>query len=187
MLEIEFKAALTAQQAKELPEKLLTLGYSGQRAVWEQDVYFNAPDRDFRKTDEALRLRTVRTLPDGAEQTFITYKGAKLDEASSSRRELETGVASFGTMQALLLALGYRAVFSVRKTRRSVACGAKTVCLDCVDGLGDFIELETVLPDGTDYETAAEALLTLLDTLQIPRSALTRKSYLELLMASATV
>lgn len=181
------KAALFPEQADVLPNVLAALHFSEQPAVQQTDVYFNAPDRDFRKTDEALRLRTVVTLLDGAAQTLVTYKGPKLDKTSSTRRELETAAEDFETMRQLFCALGYKPVFTVTKKRRSFTCGAKTVCLDCVDGLGDFMELETVLPDGSDRETAVQELLTLLDTLGVAREALTRKSYLELLIASATV
>lgn len=187
MLEVELKAALFPEQASGLPHTLAALHFSEQPAVQQTDVYFNAPDRDFRKTDEALRLRTVVTLLDGAAQTLVTYKGPKLDKTSSTRRELETAAEDFETMRQLFCALGYTAVYTVKKTRRSFTCGAKTVCLDRVDGLGDFMELETVLPDGSDREAAVQELLTLLDALGVAREALTRKSYLELLIASATV
>lgn len=187
MLEVELKAALLPEQADVLPNVLAALHFAEQAAVQETDIYFNAPDRDFRKTDEALRLRTVITLPEGTAQTLVTYKGAKLDKTSSTRRELETAVENFETMRSLFCALGYHPVFTVTKKRRSFTCGAKTVCLDRVDGLGDFMELESVLPDGADRETAVQELLALLDTLGVSREALTRKSYLELLMVSATV
>ena len=187
MLEVELKAALLPEQADVLPNVLAALHFAEQAAVQETDIYFNAPDRDFRKTDEALRLRTHKLLLEGKTQTLVTYKGAKLDAKSSTRRELETAVEDFETMRQLFCALGYKPVFTVTKKRRSFTCGAKTVCLDSVDGLGNFMELEAVLPDGSDREAAVEELRTLLDTLGVSREALTRKSYLELLMASATV
>lgn len=187
MLEVELKAALLPEQASHLPNALAALHFSEQPIVQETDVYFNAPDRDFQKTDEALRLRTVITLPESTAQTLVTYKGAKLDKTSSTRRELETAVENFETMRQLFCALGYKPVFTVTKKRRSFTCGAKTVCLDHVEGLGSFMELETVLPDGANRETAVQELMALLDTLGIAREALTRKSYLELLIASATV
>lgn len=187
MLEVELKGALLPEQADVLPNVLAALHFAEQAAVQETDIYFNAPDRDFRKTDEALRLRTHKLLSEGKTQTLVTYKGAKLDAKSSTRRELETAVEDFETMLQLFCVLGYKPVFTVTKKRRSFTCGAKTVCLDSVDGLGNFMELEAVLPDGSDREAEAEELLTLLDTMGVSREALTRKSYLELLMASATV
>lgn len=185
MLEAELKAALSREQAAALPETLAALGFREQSAVQESDVYFNGPGRDFRETDEALRLRTVKLTSGAGEQSLITYKGQKLDGMSSTRRELETAVGSFGTMQNLLQALGYRAAHTVKKTRRSFICGAKTACLDDVEGLGPYLELETVLPEGADCGQAAAELLALLDALHISRGALTRESYLDLLLLSA--
>ena len=49
------------------------------------------------------------------------------------------------------------------------------------------MELETVLEDECDRDGAVDALLLLLDGLGSSRGVLTRKSYLELLIASATV
>ncbi len=82
------------------------------------DVYFNGNDRNFMKTDEALRLRSVRDLDAGTCETFITYKGPKLDQASSTRMEFETAVGDLSVMKDLLAALGYKEVFTVDKTRQ---------------------------------------------------------------------
>lgn len=181
MLEVELKAALLPEQADVLPNVLAALHFAEQAAVQETDIYFNAPDRDFQKTDEALRLRTHKLLSEGKTQTLVTYKGAKLGAKSSTRRELETAVEDFETMRQLFCALGYKPVFTVTKKRRSFTCGAKTVCLDDVTGLGAYLELESVLPDGADCEAAVQELLALLDTLGVARSALTRESYYSLI------
>lgn len=186
MLEVELKAAIGPELAAALPQILRAKGFSEQETVSETDIYFSLPDRDVQKTDEALRLRTIRPLPNGAARTYITYKGPKLDAVSSTRRELETTIGSFDTMHALLLALGHRAASPVTKIRRSFTRGAQTVCLDDVAGLGLYLELETVLPDGGDRETAVQELLSLLDSLGAARSALTRESYLDLLLAART-
>ena len=66
MIEVELKAALDARQPVELVSALSALGFFEQAAVQESDVYYNGCGRDFRRTDEALRLRSVTALPDGA-------------------------------------------------------------------------------------------------------------------------
>ena len=186
MIEVELKASLTAEEAARMETAVLACGFLPTGAVRETDIYFNGTARDFRQTDEALRLRTVQSLPDGQPQTLVTYKGPKLDAVSASRMEYETAVADAAVMQKLFAALGFAPLYTVRKTRRSFTCGARTVCLDTVDSLGDFMELESLLPDGSDRAAATGELLSLLDALGVARTALTRKSYLELLIASAT-
>lgn len=187
MTEVELKAALNEQQMQALPLRLLALGFAADASAREIDVYYNAPDRDFRKTDEALRLRSHQDLDELRTLSLLTYKGPKNDARSSTRQEFETAVQSGETAEKLLQALGYQALFTVDKTRRTYLRGNVTVCLDQVTGLGCFLELECLLVAEAGRDAAVDRLLRTLDTLEIPRDALTRSSYLELLIASATV
>ena len=150
----------------------------------EIDVYFNGNDRNFMKTDEALRLRSVRDLDAGTCETFITYKGPKLDQASSTRMEFETAVGDLSVMKDLLAALGYKEVFTVDKTRQEWkhTSANVTLCLDSVKGLGDYLELETLAESEDQREAAVETLLQFLRDLGVQKKNLTRKSYLELLI-----
>src|SRR5262249_22673855 len=74
----------------------------------EADHYFNAPDRDFAITDEALRLRRVGLA------NFVTYKGPKRDRLTKTRTEIEVPLAegdrAAGDFVNLLKLLGYRPV-----------------------------------------------------------------------------
>ena len=200
MLEVEIKAAL-GNPAKEAQAKGASVetkiriqeaaekaGFIRGPEVREIDVYFNGNDRNFMKTDEALRLRTCRDLKTDAAETLITYKGPKLDQVSSTRREYETVVGSFQVMRDLLTALGYQEAFTVDKTRQKwdlPPAGGRfrtTLCLDTVAGLGEYLELETLAESESQRQAAVDELLQLLDRLGVCREHLTRKSYLELLM-----
>lgn len=185
MTEVELKAAVDAGMAKELPERLAGLGFREKSQVCEIDLYWNCDDRDFRKTDEALRLRSVEDLHSGKKESLITYKGPKQDCRSSTRLEYETSVGEMDTARKLLTALGYHAVAAVKKTRRSFERTPASVCLDSVEGLGTYVELEILLECEEQRETAVDTLFSLLDCLGISRDALTRESYLDLLLASA--
>ena len=61
----------------------------------QQDWYFSHPDRDFRATDEALRIRRTQVAGnDSASSTLITYKGPRLNSGTAgrdfkTRREIE--------------------------------------------------------------------------------------------------
>ena len=182
MTEAELKARLTPEAAASLPQRLEALGFSGGDRVRETDLYFNSCTRDFRETDEALRLRQAAS----GEKTSVrmTYKGPKSDSRSNTRQEHETTVGDLETARAILEALGFQPVFTVAKERRTLLRGAVTACLDRVEGLGDFLELEHMLPDDADREQAVDGLLRLVDELNIPRRALERRSYLELLMSA---
>lgn len=191
MLEIEIKASLNGIEQSRLLSLLKEQGFKAGHIKEETDIYFNGNNRDFRKTDEALRLRSSRAFEEnrlGKADTFITYKGSKTDARSQTRPEFETAVEDPETMMRILDRLGYPVVMTVKKRRQYFCCGKITACLDEVEQLGSFIELEQVEEDLDERKEAViDQLLALLDSFGIPRENLLQKSYLELLMiASAT-
>src|SRR5712692_1927574 len=100
-----------------LEQRLRALGaVEGERRS-EADHYFNAPDRDFARTDEALRIRRVGTA------NLVTYKGPKRDLHTKTRTEIEVplsdGYETADEFARLLVHLGYRPVAVVRKDRRT--------------------------------------------------------------------
>jgi adenylate cyclase class 2 len=74
--------------------------------------------------------------------------------------EHETQVSDREQMHLALLAMGFWPTVRIVKTRRSGRRGDITVCLDQVDGLGQFLEMETMAAVGEDWA----AVQTRLDT-----------------------
>ena len=183
MTEVELKARLTAEQAGEMAEKLRRLGFAPRQTVREADVYFSAGLRDFAKSDETLRLRSCTHLDSGHTESLWTYKGPKTDRRSNTRTEYETCVGDLETARRILESLGFQAAYTVEKVRRELTRETTAACLDEVAGLGSFMELEILLSGG-GRDAAVDSLLTLLDALGVSREALSRKSYLELLIAA---
>jgi adenylate cyclase class 2 len=151
--------------------------------VVQEDTYFGAPDRSFSETDEALRIR--RELTDGDETARLTYKGPLVDSESKTREEFETGVADGETMGHVLERLGYYPVATVRKERDRYAFGEYEVVLDAVDGLGEFVEVETEATDSS-YEADRAGAYEILERLDLDPEAQLRTSYLELILESTT-
>jgi adenylate cyclase, class 2 len=145
------------------------------------DRYFGAPDRDFAASDEALRIRQIGS------SNFVTYKGPKTDPQTKTRTEIEVPLAPgehvAEEFAALLIHLRYRPVGVVRK-RRHVAHLHKggfqiEVCMDDVDKVGKFVELEIMAePEALDR---ARAELTLLAG-KLGLGGQERRSYLELFL-----
>src|SRR5436190_13600918 len=165
-----------------LEERLLQQGASLAEELDEADHYFNAPDRDFAQTDEALRVRRI-----GA-GNWVTYKGPKRDALTKTRTEIEVGLhdgarAAQDFMQ-LLVALGYRPVGIVHKQRRIYHLDRHgytiEICCDDVDRVGRFVELEIQVPEEQLEEARAELLATA-QAWGLTRSE--RRSYLEMLLA----
>lgn len=184
MLEVEIKASLAGLSPDTVARSAAEAGFRFQRSLREIDMYFDGVSRDFKQTDEALRLRSCRDLEGGGARTLLTYKGPKVDAASSTRTEYETSVGDLETARKLLEALGFRPRFTVDKTRREFTLEGVTLCLDTVAGLGSFLELESLTVSPERREAEVTRLLSLLDGLGVSRERLTRRSYLEMLLAS---
>jgi adenylate cyclase class 2 len=181
MLEIEQKFAHADFAAIE--RRLAEWGARAGEEHTEADHYFNTPDRDFARTDEAFRLRRI------GDANFLTYKGPKHPGAVKIRTELEIplrdGEEAAGQFTQMLLHLGYRPVAVVRKHRRMRHLErdgfALTVCLDEVEQLGRFAEVEIVAPE----EQVDRAKTVLADTAAaLGLSELERRSYLNLLLTA---
>lgn len=182
MLEIEQKFA---HADFELLERRLTEWGAVVGEVHEEaDHYFNAPDRDFVQTGEAFRLRRVDSA------NYLTYKGPKQKADVKVRTELEValqpGDEAAADMTRLLAYLGYRFVAVVRKRRRTASLERDgfsfTVCLDEVDGIGRFAEVEVLAPheQSIDAEQAVSRLAT-----ELGLSEVERRSYLHLVLSAS--
>jgi len=179
MVEVEMKFPVA--DFAPLEQKLVAWGATKVKTRQEEDHYFNAPDRDFAQTDEALRLRRV------ASSNFLTYKGPKLDPQTKTRTEIEVPLASgeeaVETMTQLLKHLGYSPVAVVLKARRAFQTKREgfdlEICLDEVKDVGRFAELEILAPDDR-LDQARKVLQTAAAELGLTVSE--RRSYLELLL-----
>src|SRR5262245_58699847 len=113
MLEIELKFPVADFGPVE--KKLVVMSAKALPAIDEADHYFNAPDRDFAKTDEAVRLRTI------ADTNRITYKGPKQAGPAKMRTEIElaieSGAEAGDKWRRLVQCLGYRPTAVVKKRR----------------------------------------------------------------------
>ena len=174
MYEVELK--LRADHAALEPR----LAERGDRigTVEQVDTYYDAPDRDFAETDEALRLR--RETAEEGETVRLTYKGPLVEEASKTRREHETAVGDAGAAAAILESLGFSPAATVEKERTRYAVGAYTVTLDRVAGLGEFLEIER---EAEDVAPAREGAYDLCRDLGLDPDDQIRASYLSMLLA----
>ena len=85
MLEVEAK--FRCSDWEPVIARLQEWGATGEPVRQDADHYFNAPDRDFATTDEAVRVR--QTGP----KAVITYKGPKRDAVTKTRTEIELPLA----------------------------------------------------------------------------------------------
>ena len=135
-------------------------GLGGRELMTEEheDHYLGHPSRDFRITDEALRMRRVNG------DWRITYKGPRREGPLKIRPELELPLAQ-GTHEDWLRIwrdLGFESVAIVRKTRRVFdLCTfhpGMHVTLDHVSGIGTFAEVECVVESAEELRVAEQAI-----------------------------
>jgi adenylate cyclase class 2 len=177
--EVEMKFRVSDLHSIE--DRLREIGAAMDELVVEEDAYFNHPQRDFAKTDEAFRIRRSGT------SAWITYKGPKLDHTTKTRQEIEVALAehedAYAKCAQIFAALGFRPVDIVRKQRTRYTLDwehrAVEVTLDDVRGVGTFVELE-IRADASNMEAAKSAIQGLAERLQLQDSE--RRSYLQLLL-----
>lgn len=165
MYEVEMKFRLTAPEAFEAKAAELFGVRLGAPRV-EEDLYFQRVSRDFRETGEALRLRRV------GGRLLITYKGPRRDRVVKTREEIELPLLSPGedapleerkeAWIRLLTRLGYEPFAEIAKTRRSApfVFSGRTFSLtrDSLPDLGEFTEIETIIPGADEQISAQNAL-----------------------------
>ncbi len=176
MLEVEVKAHVT--DFGKVEAKLSQIGAKKIKTEHQKDTYFNAPHKDFAQTDEALRIREIPEK-DGSKY-ILTYKGAKLDEASKTRKEIEVRVEDPENTTTLLESLDFRPVRSVIKDRIIYSYEDYIITLDKVYDVGNFVEIEKGLAEGEDYQDILPEIFEIYRQLGIG-DGFERRSYLELL------
>lgn len=93
-----------------------------------------------------VRLRTV----DGRHYFALKQPG----ENAQACLEHETEVADRAAMHGAILHMGYHPTVRVAKTRRTAALEHCSLCVDDLEGVGVFLELERLVP----YDMPAEAI-----------------------------
>ncbi len=182
MLEVELKAWADLDLAR---SRLEVLGKKPERAetTVKDDLYFCGPDVDPRnadpKRDRVVRIRRERGV------AIATAKRKTIEGGVESSEEIELEVSSEERFRALLDYMGYRPFVRKRKESRSYAWSAGThVELNRISGLGDFVEIETLLEDTapeSERTRARDELRSILKELGIDEKKIEPRLYIELL------
>lgn len=126
-IEVEIKVKI--QNRKQIMDSLKKIGFLENRCVVETDIYYTSTHHNFAALGEALRIRTVKDPESPKETSVITYKGAKLDQVSMTRQELETEVGDGETVRKILEHIGFCPVSPVEKKRLYLNKDNMTACL----------------------------------------------------------
>ncbi|MBU6390174.1 class IV adenylate cyclase [Patescibacteria group bacterium] len=138
MKEIEIKARLRDKEA--VKKKLSVLGCVFEKPIRQEDVVYAKKIgslKDFRSNDFFLRLRT---RDDG--RVLFTIKKRTANDLDAIEHELE--ISSKDEMERAILLMGFKEAARLNKVREITNYNGSEVCIDEVERLGSFIEMETL-------------------------------------------
>lgn len=166
--EIEVKAKV--ESFEEVKKQLSLLGCSFSdpaRQVDDLFVNFEGDYAEFQGGANFLRIR--KETKSQKTRILFTLKQPQSNELDCIEKEVE--ISDAVQMGEALILMGYHQVLTVSKTRVKTTYKDIEICLDTVDGLGTFIELEKIVSTDNDggAEIIQEELFGFLETLGIKR------------------
>lgn len=180
MIEVEIKLAVTDSVA--VRTKLLQIGFVENRKIEEHDIYFDNEKGYVRENGCALRVRETKNLYSKRVNAQINFKGKKLDSQTMTRQELETSVENADVCRRILEGIGYNPVIpKVVKIRQMLQKDKVTACLDQVQDLGEFLELEILVETEEEREDALGRIEDILKQLGYSIGDTLQTSYLSML------
>lgn len=183
MYELERKARADHRAIR---ARLTDLGLTPETDLVQADTYLNHPARDFAQTDEALRIRRSYPVADPtAVSVELTYKGPRLASETKTRVERTAAIDDRDAVRGILEALGFVVVDTVTKRRTRYEYDGVVICLDDVEGLGEFIEFEAQA-DTEPVEAAGRQLDQVVSELDLDTGEVVTRPYLTMLLEDET-
>ena len=177
MIEVEVKLKIDNRNYVE--EQLVAQGFELDKRLKETDTYFDGGLYGIKKSGQALRVRKTVDYMTGAEKSELNFKGAKIDNISMARQELETEIRDGEVVMKILEAIGFhQSEPRVIKERWMMSCGDVHACLDEVEELGSFLELEILVEEEENRPEALGRIEKILEKLGYTMKDTTRVSYL---------
>jgi adenylate cyclase class 2 len=165
MREIEIK--LKVANLDDLTQKLAERGCVLSAPVSQHDTIYSrgGTNEEFTSAKEGDIIMRIRRAEGIAEFNLKQQKSSESDNL-----EYETEIKDPEATHQILLALGYKPEIEVKKIRRKGKIGAFEICLDTVEQLGDFVELEKLTDDDANPDVVREELFAVLESLGLSRA-----------------
>jgi len=173
MKEIEVKVKINNRQ--EILDQLKELGCTLPEPKIQKDIIFVPQGftlgEDLKKGINFLRIRESNG------KKIFTLKQPQSNELDCIEKEME--IDDPEAMKDIMKLLGYQEAVRVNKARIETKYQDYTICIDQVEGLGDFIETERLIDEAEDKdaEKVQEESLVFLESLGVDRSNRQDKGY----------
>src|SRR3990167_7575141 len=142
MREIEIK--LRVKNFEEIEKNLKERGCTLSEPISQHDVIYSSEvvGDIFGRSKEGDIIIRIRHLKDSAQLNLKQQRSREMDNI-----EHETKIEDSQTMHQILITMGWKPIIEVKKIRRKGKLGEYEICLDQVEKLGTFIELEKLTDD----------------------------------------
>jgi len=168
MIEKEVKIRVTSKDKLHIVEEYLVKSGGVLRGKYVVvDEYFSHPCKDFKKTDEALRIRVQ------SGEIILTYKCSRISRMPKVREEISARVSDYEAMRNILLKLGFTPLARIVKYRKEYVLKEIQVFIDDVKELGCFIEVEC------ENEKSLMEFLNMLEKMEV-LGGVEERTYLEM-------
>jgi adenylate cyclase class 2 len=180
-MEIEIKARVS--DMPELRARLEGAGCTFAPPVVQDDTVYvrkTGSLHDFLSNDAFLRIR----VQNDGRIIFTAKKNANKSGHGLVKTEHEVTVSSVEELRGILQLSGHIPAVHVRKSRLKAHHGRYEICLDEIDGLGSFIELEEIGEEST-APMIQKNMWDFLESLGVSREDEVTKGY-DILMLEAS-
>ncbi len=163
MREVEIK--IKVENLEELEKKLIAKGLTISKEVFQHDVVYSRNNESVAsKSKEGHTVIRIRKQDRVSTLTLKYQKSGELDCL-----EYESVVENPDQVHEMLRILGWNPEIEVKKLRKKGKLGEYEICLDKVEGLGTFVELEKLAADDIDPEPVREELFNVLESFGLSR------------------
>ncbi|HRH24596.1 MAG TPA: class IV adenylate cyclase [Candidatus Paceibacterota bacterium] len=167
MHEVEVKAALSDKEG--VMRALEERGCIFSAPLTENDTLYALQVGDMESYNRNANFLRIRERSNGDIVFTLKHHPDRHEgRPDSMPLEHETTIGSKEEMEQALLLMGYQEVVRTDKVRQKGRIGKWEVCVDDVEGLGSFIELEE-LTDGKETQRVIDEMLAFLAELGIAR------------------
>ncbi len=169
-MEIEIRAKIN--NLKKIEQNIIKLGARLIKETKQIDEYFGEISL-YQKIGYSFLMR----VRDEKNNKFMTYKGAE-SKKDGIWEEYEFKIDNIKKAIEMLKAMGLERIIVVNKYRKEYALNDLTICLDVIDGLGSFIEIESL--NNKDFNK--KSLKKLMQKLNINEDQVINKGYVTMLL-----
>lgn len=142
-----------------LANKLSEMGCVFSEPVRQHDINYTLKGsrNEFKGAEEGDIMMRIRREEGRTELNLKQQRSGESDNL-----EYETEVSDAEQVHQMLLLLNWYPTVEVKKTRQKGKLGEYSICLDRVEQLGDFMEIEKLVGEGADPAEVREELFGVL-------------------------